>query len=61
MCVHVIYQEGGSLEEEHFVSVEDGGKVCEAGLQLVNIGDEEVDNIGPRLHRHRENILIVHT
>ena len=51
-CVAVWYlphQERRSLKQEHLISVQDGCKVTETGLQLVDVGNKEVNNVRPRL------------
>ena len=43
------HQECCSLKQEHLISVQDGCKVTETGLQLVDVGNKEVNNVRPRL------------
>ena len=43
------HQKSGSLKEQHLISVEDPSEVAEARLKLLDIGNEEVDYVGPRL------------
>ena len=45
-CTH---KEGRPLKEQHLVRVENAGKVPEARLQLVHVGDQQMYDVGPRL------------
>ena len=38
-----------SLEEQHFISVKDAGEVAQAALQLRDVGNQQVHNVGPCL------------
>ena len=33
-------QKGSSLKQQHFISVQDAGKVAQTQLQLVHVGDQ---------------------
>ena len=47
-------QKRGSLKEQYFVSIKDTGEVAQATLQLGNVGDQQVNNVGPCLREKRE-------
>ena len=43
------HEKCGSLEQQHLISVKDTGEVAEATLQLGDVGDQQVNDIGPGL------------
>ena len=46
-------QKRGSLKEQYFVSIKDTGEVAQATLQLGDVGDQQVNNVGPRLREKK--------
>ena len=49
-------QKRGSLKEQYFVSIKDTGEVAQATLQLGDVGDQQVNNVGPRLREKKREI-----
>lgn len=45
----ITHKESGPFEQEHLIGIDDVGKVDEVGLELFDVGNEEVDDRGPGL------------